>query len=101
MFNDRKDAGIKLAERLTEYKDRDGALVLALPRGGAVVGFEVARRLGADLDVLIVRKIGVPWQPELAAGAVSETGTIRSEEHTSELQSPTNLVCRLLLEKKK
>src|SRR5574341_188273 len=76
MFNDRKDAGIKLAERLTEYKDRDGALVLALPRGGAVVGFEVARRLGADLDVLIVRKIGVPWQPELAAGAVSETGTI-------------------------
>ena len=76
MFSDRIDAGIKLAERLKDYTSREGVLVRALPRGGAVVGFEVARRLGADLDVLIVRKNGVPWQPELAAGAVSETGTV-------------------------
>jgi putative phosphoribosyl transferase len=76
MFTNREDAGIRLAGKLTAYKGRDDVLVLALPRGGAVVGFELAQRLGAALDVLIVRKIGVPWQPELAAGAVSETGTV-------------------------
>ncbi len=76
MFTNRTDAAVQLAEKLKEYKDQEGVLVLALPRGGIPVGFELARRLNASLDVLIVRKIGVPSQPELAAGAISETGTV-------------------------
>jgi putative phosphoribosyl transferase len=76
MFRDRKDAGIRLAERLRQYADQEGVLVLALPRGGVTVGLEIATALHAPLDVLIVRKVGFPWQHELAAGAVSETGTI-------------------------
>ncbi len=76
MFLDRRDAGSKLASKLLKYKDNKDVLVLALPRGGVVTGYEVARALGVPLDVLIVRKIGVPWQPELAAGALSETGAL-------------------------
>lgn len=76
MFNDRSDAGIQLASRLKEYKDKKGVLVLALPRGGVVTGYEIARHLNAPLDIVIVRKIGFPGQPELAIGAVSETGTV-------------------------
>jgi predicted phosphoribosyltransferase len=76
MFVDRQDAGRQLARLLKKYRGREGLLVLALPRGGVVVGFEIAAQLKADLDVLIVRKIGFPWQPELAAGAVAETGTV-------------------------
>jgi putative phosphoribosyl transferase len=76
MFRDRSDAGIRLAERLGRYRVRTNALVLALPRGGVVTGYELARALNLRLDVLIVRKIGYPGQPELALGAVSETGTV-------------------------
>jgi putative phosphoribosyl transferase len=76
MFNDRSDAGIQLASRLKEYKDKEGVLVLALPRGGVVTGYEIARNLNATLDIVIVRKIGFPGQPELGIGAVSETGTV-------------------------
>lgn len=76
MFIDRRDAGIQLAQRLKKYRGQKGVLVLALPRGGVVTGFEIARSLGAPLDVLIVRKIGFPGQPELAIGAVSETGAV-------------------------
>ena len=76
MFKDRRDAGTQLAERLKEYIGQENMLVLALPRGGVVTGVEIANRLRAPLDVLIVRKIGHPWQPELAVGAISETGCI-------------------------
>lgn len=76
MFIDRKDAGIQVAERLKRYSGKKETLVLALPRGGVVTGVEIARRLRIPLDVLIVRKIGHPLQPELAIGAVSETGTV-------------------------
>ncbi len=75
MFRDRKDAGQKLAAALRSYRGKD-TLVIALPRGGVVLGREVAEVLGAPLDVLIVRKLGVPWQPELAMGAISETGAV-------------------------
>jgi putative phosphoribosyl transferase len=75
MFKDRKDAGIKLAEKLKDFAGRD-VLVLALPRGGVVTGVAVANQLKVPLDVFIVRKIGHPMQPELAAGAISETGSI-------------------------
>jgi putative phosphoribosyl transferase len=76
MFNDRTDAGVQLASRLKEYKDKEGVIVLALPRGGVVTGYEISRHLNAPLDIVIVRKIGFPGQPELGIGAVSETGSI-------------------------
>jgi putative phosphoribosyl transferase len=73
MFRDRVDAGRRLAEQLTGLRGQD-PIVLGLPRGGVPVAAEVARALGAPLDVLVVRKVGVPWQPELALGAVGEDG---------------------------
>src|SRR5574337_460627 len=76
MFRNRSDAGIQLGLRLDHYKDRGDVIVLALPRGGVVTGFEIARMLKVPLDVIIVRKIGFPGQPELAVGAVSETGSV-------------------------
>ena len=69
LFRDRSDAGRRLAQKLG-YLEHAQPLVLALPRGGVPVGFEVAHALHAPLDLLLVRKIGVPWHPELAAGAV-------------------------------
>lgn len=68
-FRDRRDAGRRLAAALQHYRDAD-AVVLALPRGGVPVGFEVAVALGAPLDILLVRKIGAPGQEELALGAL-------------------------------
>lgn len=76
VFKDRKDGGVQLASRLKDYKDREGVLVLALPRGGVVTGDEVASYLNCPLDVIIIRKLGFPGQPELAIGATSETGTV-------------------------
>ena len=73
MFRDRSDAGRKLAAKLRHLAD-DKPVVLALPRGGVPVGFEIARALEAPLDLVLVRKIGVPWQPELALGAVTDGG---------------------------
>jgi len=70
-FADREAAGRQLATRLAHLKDGQ-PVVLALPRGGVAVGFEIARALGAPLDIVLVRKIGVPWQPELALGAVTD-----------------------------
>jgi putative phosphoribosyl transferase len=72
-FVDRREAGRRLAERLSFLRGED-AVVLGLPRGGVPVAFEVARALGAPLDVILVRKLGVPFQPELAMGAIGEGG---------------------------
>jgi putative phosphoribosyl transferase len=72
-FTDRADAGQRLARRL-EYLRGGDIVVLGLPRGGVPVAFEVARALGAPLDVIVVRKLGVPFQPELAMGAIGEGG---------------------------
>jgi len=76
MYKDRSDAGAQLSLMLKEYKNKEGVLVLALPRGGVVTGYEIACYLNAPLDVIIVRKMGFPGQPELGIGAVSETGTV-------------------------
>lgn len=73
MFRDRTEAGEKLAAQLLHLGDHN-PVVLALPRGGVPVGFEIARALAAPLDLVLVRKIGVPWQPELALGAVTDGG---------------------------
>jgi putative phosphoribosyl transferase len=75
MFIDRHDAGKRLAERLAGLR-ADDPLVLGLPRGGVPVAAEVARTLHAPLDVLVVRKLGCPWQPELGVGAVGEEATL-------------------------
>lgn len=74
-FHDRREAGQLLARRLADYQDRDDVVVLALPRGGVPVAYEIARELKAPLDVFVVRKLGVPWQPELAMGAIAGKGT--------------------------
>jgi putative phosphoribosyl transferase len=73
MFADRDDAGRQLAARLRHLRD-EPAVVLGLPRGGVPVAFQVARALGAPLDVILVRKLGVPFHPELGMGAVGEDG---------------------------
>jgi putative phosphoribosyl transferase len=70
-FEDRREAGRELAAHLKEYAERDDVSVLALPRGGVPVAFEVANALIAPLDVLVVRKLGLPTQPELAMGAIA------------------------------
>jgi predicted phosphoribosyltransferase len=75
-FQDRREAGRLLAEKLGAYANRPDVLVLALPRGGVPVAYEVARALRAPLDVFIVRKLGVPGYEELAMGAVA-TGGVR------------------------
>jgi predicted phosphoribosyltransferase len=74
MFRDRRDAGRQLAAALAEYRGRPDLLVLALPRGGVPVGYEVARALDAPLDVFLVRKLGVPGREELAMGAIASGG---------------------------
>ena len=75
-FRDRADAGRQLAERLRDYAGRDDVLVLALPRGGVPVAYEVAMAFDLPLDVFLVRKLGVPGQEELAMGAIA-TGGVR------------------------
>ncbi len=76
LFRDRHDAGRKLVEKLQEYQGQTDVLVLALPRGGVPVGFELARCLCAPLDVFIVRKLGVPGREELAMGAIASGGIV-------------------------
>src|SRR5579863_5241522 len=80
LFADRADAGRQLAEALAEYADNPAVIVLALPRGGVPVGYEVACRLHAPLDVYVVRKLGVPGHEELAMGAVAGDGTCVIDE---------------------
>jgi putative phosphoribosyl transferase len=73
-YPSRRDAGHELATHLTRYANRPDVSVLALPRGGVPVAFEVALALDAELDLLVVRKLGVPTQPELAMGAIASGG---------------------------
>ena len=75
-FLDRTEAGTELAGMLARYRAKPKAVVLALPRGGVPVGYEVASALGLPLDVLVVRKLGMPSQPELAMGAVASGGAV-------------------------
>lgn len=79
-FLDRRDAGRRLAERLLSFRDAD-PVVIALPRGGAPVGDEIARALEAPLDVLVARKVGAPGNPELAIGAIAP-GVVHLEPET-------------------
>jgi predicted phosphoribosyltransferase len=92
-FRDRTEAGRRLAERLTAYADRPDVLVLALPRGGVPVAYEVARALRAPLDVFLVRKLGVPGYEELAMGAVA-TGGVRvlNDQIVAGLRIPDHVI---------
>ena len=74
VFEDRVDAGRRLASRLGAYAKRKGVIVLGIPRGGVPVAFEVAAALGAPLDIFVSRKLGAPAQPELAFGAIASGG---------------------------
>ena len=75
LFENRTEAGKKLADALEKFSDRD-VIILAIPRGGIVVGYEIAKRLHAPLDIIVPRKLRAPYQPELAIGAITEDGTV-------------------------
>ena len=95
-FQDRIDAGKRLAERLDRFARQPDVVVLGLPRGGIPVAHEVAARLGARLDVFLVRKLGVPGHPELAMGAIAEGGVeVLSRDLIHELGIPDALVQRV------
>jgi predicted phosphoribosyltransferase len=93
IFGDRTEAGKHLATQLLKYKDREDVLVLALPRGGVPVAFEVAQTLKVPLDIFLVRKLGVPGHEELAMGAIA-TGGVRvlNEEVVEYLKIPETII---------
>jgi putative phosphoribosyl transferase len=84
-FADRLEAGRLLADQLFFHKVPDDAVVLALPRGGVPVGFAIAERLHLPLDVVVARKLGVPWQPEVAMGAIAGSVRVLNEQLIQEL----------------
>jgi putative phosphoribosyl transferase len=92
-FQDRTEAGRMLAERLASYKNRSDVVILALPRGGVPVAFEVAQALNAPLDVFVVRKLGVPGREELAMGAIASGGVrALNEDVVRMLQIPGEVI---------
>jgi len=95
-FRDRADAGRRLARKLAAYAGKPAVIVLALPRGGVPVGYEVARALGAPLDVFVVRKLGVPGHEELAMGAIA-SGNVRvlNDDVVRALRIPPDVIARV------
>jgi putative phosphoribosyl transferase len=92
-FRDRTDAGRQLAAKLMDYANRPDVLVLALPRGGVPVAFEVAQALDAPLDVFLVRKLGLPGHEELAMGAIASGGVVvRNSEVVDMLRIPDHVI---------
>jgi predicted phosphoribosyltransferase len=92
-YRDRRHAGVELAARLARFEHREDVVVLALPRGGVPVGAEVARALGAPLDVFLVRKLGLPGHPELAMGAIASGGVrVLNEDVVSWYRIPESVI---------
>src|ERR1043165_4894100 len=92
-YHDRHDAGRVLGQALRKYAREPDQIVLALPRGGVPVGYEVAAALGAPLDVFVVRKLGVPGQEELAMGAIASGGVrVLNRKMIRELDVPKDAV---------
>src|SRR5687767_13397027 len=91
-FQDRTHAGRLLAGKLERYRDNPDVIVLALPRGGVPVAFEVAKALNAPLDVFIVRKLGVPGHAEYAMGAIASGGVRVMNPDVAGLQIPDSAV---------
>jgi len=101
-FRDRRDAGRQLARALAGYAGRPDVLVLALPRGGVPVAYEVARALDAPLDVLLVRKLGVPGCEELAFGALASGGVrVLNEELVQRLGIPPHVIAAVTAAERK
>ena len=95
-FRDRHDAGRKLAEALSEYADRSGVIVLGLPRGGVPVAHEVAKALGAPMDIFMVRKLGMPGREEFALGAIASGGVqVLNEDAIEELNVSDSTVAKI------
>lgn len=95
-FRNRRDAGQKLAQKLSHYASRPDVIVLALPRGGVPVGYEVSRALHVPLDIFIVRKLGIPGQEELAIGAIASGGIrVLNEDILRMLPLPSELIERV------
>jgi putative phosphoribosyl transferase len=93
IFKDRADAGRKLATRLTRHVDREDVVVLALPRGGVPVAYEVSKALKAPLDIFLVRKLGVPGHEELAMGAIASGGVrVINEDLVDYLGIPNEVI---------
>src|ERR1043166_3936821 len=93
IYRDRIHAGKHLAAQLGEYANRDDVLVLALPRGGVPVAYEVAKALHAPLDIFLVRKLGVPGHEELAMGAIASGGVrVLNDDVVDYLQIPARAI---------
>ena len=102
LFRDRRHAGRVLAEHLREYADRNDVIVLALPRGGVPVAYEVATALHLPLDVFVVRKLGVPGYPELAMGAIASGGVqVLNDDVVSQLPDAKQWVAYVANEERK
>jgi putative phosphoribosyl transferase len=92
-FRDRYDAGKRLAARLVGYRNRADVVVMAIPRGGVPVAYEVAKALAVPLDVIVVRKLGLPGQPELAMGAIASGGVrVLNPEVVRALRIPDRII---------
>jgi putative phosphoribosyl transferase len=100
LFRDRHDAGQRLAQKLLRYKQAENTIVIALPRGGVVVGYDISLALQLPLDVFITRKLGTPSNPELAMGALAETGyrhmneDVIREYHVSNAEVDEEILCQ-------
>jgi predicted phosphoribosyltransferase len=93
LFRDRREAGRKLAHELAAYANRTDVLVLALPRGGVPVAYEVARALNVPMDIYVVRKLGVPGHEELAMGAIAPNGVrVLNQDILQKLQVPPEAI---------
>lgn len=99
MFEDRKDAGKKLAESLKKYRNAD-AVILAIPRGGVPVGFQIAHELGLDFSILVSRKLPIPDNPEAGFGAVAEDGSLFIIEDVSRW-IPEDMIGKIVEEQKR
>src|SRR5947208_3626229 len=102
LFDNRRDAGRSLAKKLTRYANRPDVIVLALPRGGVPVAYEVACALNAPLDTFLVRKLGVPGHEEFAMGAIA-TGGVRvlNDEAVRTLRIPERVIERVAAEEQR
>ena len=99
MFDDRSDAGRKLAEQLERYRDSD-AIVLAIPCGGAEVGFQVATALDLEFDLIITRKLPMPNNPESGIGAVAEDGSSIMAPETRGLFDEETIVIEIMRQRR-
>lgn len=102
VFSNRREAGRLLGEALIHYSERNDLIVLALPRGGVPVGYEVARALKAPLDVFVVRKLGVPGHEELAMGAIAHAGVrVLNQEVVTGLRLSADVIDRVAASEEK